>query len=71
MFYQGSGAAQVSHAPARHGMALGEAIDHNGPLVHIGNVGDRDVVLAIGELGVDFVGDHHDVGTPENLCNSL
>ena len=52
-------------------MALGEAVDHHGALIHIGEVGHGHVVLAVGELGVNFVGDHHDIGAPQHIGNGL
>ena len=51
----------VAHAPSRHGIGLGEAIEHDGTLLpalhrHDGKMGSLEEQTA-----VDFVAEHHDV----------
>ena len=52
----GRGAGEA-HAPARHGERLAEPAEEHGALLHPGERGDRRVPAAVGELGVNFVGD--------------
>ena len=52
----GRGAGEA-HAPARHGERLTKPAEEHGALLHPGERGDRAVSAAVGELGVNFVGD--------------
>ena len=43
--HQLPGRAEVTQPPAGHGIGLGEAVDHDGALIHAGDSGDGDMVL--------------------------
>ena len=58
----GLGGAHIAHAPAGHGMALGEAVDQHGAVVQLRQIRRGDVALPIGEFRVDLIGEDHDVG---------
>ena len=68
----GRGGAGIAHAPARHRKRLGEAVERDGALEHAGH-GRKGCVraAAVGQLGVDLVGDDHDVGALEYPCDCL
>ena len=52
----------VAEPPAGHGVGLGEAVDHNRALRHAGQRRNRNVaVQAVGQLGVNFVGQHQHI----------
>ncbi|OPY56027.1 MAG: hypothetical protein A4E51_00591 [Methanosaeta sp. PtaU1.Bin055] len=55
------GAGQVSQTPAGHGVALGEAVDGDGPLLHPGEGADAEVILAVDDLLVDLVREDQEV----------
>lgn len=50
------GPCQIAEPPAGHGVALGEAVDGDGPLLHPGEGADAEVILAVDDLLVDLVG---------------
>ena len=51
----------VTQTPAGHSKGLGEAVDDNSTLLHAGQAGNRDVLLTVGQIGVDLVGDDHQI----------
>ena len=67
-----SGAAGVAQAPAGHGEGLGEAVQCDGALPHAGHCREAQMPLAaIGELGVDFIVDHENIGVLQNIGDTL
>ncbi|MPM54682.1 hypothetical protein SDC9_101461 [bioreactor metagenome] len=69
--HHGLGRANIPDAPACHGVALGHAAYHHGALIHVGQVGHGHMMLPVGQLAVDFIGDHHDIGAAQHLGNGL
>ena len=64
--------AGIAHAPARHGKRLGKAIQRDRPLPHARNRRERDVRPAgIRQLGIDFVGNHHNIRAVQRLRKRL
>ena len=57
------GAHRPAETPAGHGVGLGEAVHHDGALLHARQLGEADVRrLAVGQAAVDLVRQHDDVG---------
>ena len=68
----GRGTAGIAQPPARHGVGLGEAVDHHRPLGHAGQSSDGNVVLqAVVQLRVDLIRQHHDVGAAQDFRDGL
>ena len=53
--------ADEADAPAGHGERLGKAVDDHRARAQAGQGGDRDVAAAVGQLGVDLVGNDEQV----------
>ena len=64
----GCRAAGIAQTPAGHGVSLGEAVHHDGALGHAGQGGNGNMrPQAVVQLGVDLIGEHHDVGAAQHL----
>ena len=50
-----------AHAPTRHGERLAEPAEEHGALLHPGERGDGRVPAAVGELGIDLVGNDKEI----------
>jgi hypothetical protein len=48
---------QVAHAPAGHGVDLGEGVDRYQPVARVGHRPDTDKGIVESELVIDLVGD--------------
>ena len=51
-------AAEIAHAPAGHGEGLGKAVENDGVVAHALNGGNAVVRARVGQLRVDFIGNH-------------
>ena len=66
------GAHCPAETPAGHRVGLGEAVHHDGALLHAGQFGKADVrVLAIGQAAIDLVRQHNDIGLADDGCDRL
>ena len=64
--------ADKAHAPAGHGERLREAVEHNRALAHTVDGGKTRVLQsAVGQLGVNLVGNDDDVRIPQHRRNGL
>ena len=51
----------VAHAPARHGVGLGEAVQDDAALAHVGEAGDGFVFAFVQKAAVNLIGKHRNV----------
>ena len=56
-----TGSADIAHAKARHGIGLGEAVHGEGSFLHARQRCKAGMGAFIGEITVDFIGNHHQV----------
>ena len=56
-----------AQTPAGHGKCLREAVDDDCALAHAVQLRDGHMLCAVGQLGVDFIGQHHDIRAAQHL----
>src|SRR5208337_998859 len=61
----------VAHAPAGHGIGLGEAIENNGALLHAGDARNREVLALEEQAAVDFIREHEDIAVADDFGHLL
>ena len=62
----------ISQPPAGHGICFRKTADQNRAFLHTVDFRDRNMPLSPeGQLGVNFIRKHHDVGIPQNSGNRL
>jgi hypothetical protein len=68
LLHEVEGRGEVAHAPAGHGVGLGEAVQRDRPLLHPRQRGDGEVLVrGVEHLGVDLVGHDQDVVAQRDL----
>ena len=61
----------IPESPPCHSISLGKTVDKNGSLLHARKTCNGHMLLLIGKLCIDFIGNHKKILFFHNLCNLL